>query len=146
MADETSTLRRGRFESLLDAGHGEGVLARPEAGAIVEGALLHFDGERYALHAWCIMPNHVHVLFTPAPAVALSAIVHAWKSFTAHAINRALGRTGRLWWEEYFDRAIRDADHFERALSYIEENPVKAGLCARATEWPFSSARTRPEG
>jgi REP element-mobilizing transposase RayT len=146
MADETSALRRGRFESLLDAGHGEGVLARSEVGAIVEGALLHFDGARYALHAWCVMPNHVHVLFTPASTVALSSIVHSWKSFTAKAINVALGRQGRLWCEEYFDRAIRDGEHFERARSYIEENPVKAGLCTTPADWPSSSARMRPEG
>jgi putative DNA methylase len=143
LANETSALRRGRFESLLDAGHGETILAQPDAGAIVEGALLHFDRARYGLHAWCVMPNHVHVLLTPGPGFALSAIVHAWKSFTAKAINRVLRRQGRLWWEEYFDRAIRDDEHFERARWYIEENPVKAMLCAAPSDWPFSSARLR---
>jgi putative DNA methylase len=144
MADETSALRRGRYESLLDAGHGEGVLARPEAGAIVQGALLHFDSKRYCVHAWCVMPNHVHVLFTPEPGISLSSIVHSWKSFTAKAINGALGRSGRIWWEEYFDRAIRDGDHFERARFYIEDNPVQAGLCRLAEDWPFSSAHSLP--
>ena len=140
MADETSALRRERFEALLDTGHGEGLLARPEVGLIVEKALLHFDAERYVLHAWCVMPNHVHVLATPHEGVSLSRLVHGWKSFTAHAINAALGRSGRLWFEEYFDRAVRDEAHFEAVKAYIEDNPVKAGLCAAPADWPFSSA------
>ena len=140
MADETSALRRERFEALLDAGHGEGLLARPEVGALVERALLHFDTERYVLHAWCVMPNHVHVLATPREGVSLSRLVHGWKSFSAHAINAALGRSGRIWFGEYFDRAIRDGAHFEAVKAYIEDNPVKAALCAAAVDWTFSSA------
>jgi putative DNA methylase len=144
LADETSALRRSRFETLLDAGYGDAVLARPDAGVIVEGALLYFDDARYRLHAWCVMPNHVHVLLTPDPGFALSSILHAWKSFTAKAINRVLRRQGQLWREEYLDRAIRDGDHFERARWYIEENPVKARLCEAPSDWPFSSARRLP--
>jgi REP element-mobilizing transposase RayT len=133
-------LRRARFEALLDAGFGERLLAEPRLAAIVEGALLHFDGSRYRLHGWCVMPNHVHVLVTPLNDFSLSAILHAWKSFTAKAINAALGRRGKLWFEEYFDRRIRDAVHLAAALAYIENNPVKAGLCAATADWPFSSA------
>jgi putative DNA methylase len=110
---------------------------------IVQAALLKFDGARYCLHAWCVMPNHVHVLATPLGAWSLSSILHSWKSFTAKQINKALSRDGAVWWEEYFDRAIRDDVHFEVAKTYIEENPVKAGLCVTAAEWPFSSARAR---
>ncbi len=132
--------RRARFEALLDAGHGEGLLADGANAAIVEDTLARFDGEKYRLHAWCVMPNHVHVLATPLGATTLSSITHSWKSFSAKAINARLGRTGPLWFEEYFDRAIRDAAHFEAARSYIEENPVKAGLCARAADWGCSSA------
>lgn len=140
LADETSALGSERFEALLDAGHGEGLLARPEIGAIVQNALLHFDADRDCLHAWCVMPNHVHVLATPLEGASLSSLVHSWKSFTAHAINAALGRQGTLWFEEYFDRAIRDDEHFWTAKAYIEENPVKAGLCVSPEDWPFSSA------
>ncbi len=138
-ADATSALRRERFEGLLDAGHGEGLLARPEIGALVQQALRHFDGNRYFLHAWCVMPNHVHVLVTPLKGFSLSSLVHSWKSFTAKAINSALGREGTVWFEEYFDRAIRDEAHFSAAKDYIEDNPVKAGLCAAPGDWPFSS-------
>jgi len=140
LADETSALRRERFEALLDAGRGECLLARAEIGAIVQNALLHFDEVRYSLHAWCVMPNHVHVLVTPARGLSLSAMVHSWKSFTAKAINAAMDRRGAVWFEEYFDRAIRDDEHFAAAQSYIEYNPVKAGLCAAPEDWPFSSA------
>ncbi|WP_114912915.1 REP-associated tyrosine transposase [Acidibrevibacterium fodinaquatile] len=139
-AGETPALQRQRFESLLDSGHGECLLARPELAAIVENALLHFHGTRYRLHAWCIMPNHVHVLATPLHGFSLSSIVHSWKSFTAKAINAALGRSGAVWFEEYFDRAIRDDAHFAAAQAYIEANPVKAGLCAAPEAWAFSSA------
>jgi REP element-mobilizing transposase RayT len=62
------------------------------------------------------------------------------KSFTSHEANKILGRRGQFWMEEYFDRYIRDAKHFSNAIAYIENNPVKAGLCARPEEWPFSSA------
>lgn len=139
-AGETPALQRQRFESLLDSGHGECLLARPELAAIVENALLHFHGTRYRLHAWCIMPNHVHVLATPLHGFSLSSIVHSWKSFSAKAINAALGRSGAVWFEEYFDRAIRDDAHFAAAQAYIEANPVKAGLCAAPEAWAFSSA------
>lgn len=140
LAARTSALRRQRFEAFLDAGHGESLLESPRIGAIVQNALLHFDGDRYRLHAWCVMPNHVHVLFTPLEGHALSSIVHSWKSYTAKAINVVLGRDGRLWFEEYFDRAIRDEEHFWAARVYIEENPVKAGLCLIPVDWPLSSA------
>jgi putative DNA methylase len=133
--------RRKRIEAALDAGHGACFLQQPEIAALVENALLHFDEERYRLHAWVVMPNHVHVLVTPSHGNSLSSLVHAWKSFTAKAANRLLGREGAFWFEEYFDRAIRDDRHFVRAVEYIENNPVQAGLCAQAADWLFGSAR-----
>jgi putative DNA methylase len=141
LTEDGADARREKYEALLDAGHGEGLLGDARAGAIVQDSLLHFDGVRYRLHAWCVMPNHVHALATPLDPWALSAILHSWKSYSAKRINAALGRAGRVWWEEYFDRAIRDDAHFEAAKTYIEANPVKAGLCAQAADWPFSSAR-----
>ena len=74
-------------------------------------------------------------------------MVQGWKSFTAHAANILIGRTGRFWQPEYFDRAIRDERHLGNALQYIDENPVKAGLVSEAGAWPFSSmARQAREG
>jgi REP element-mobilizing transposase RayT len=89
------------------------------------------------------MPNHVHTLFTPREGHKMSAIVHSWKSFTAHECNKLLGTTGRFWEREPFDRYIRNERHFRNTLAYIEENPVKAGLCDKPDEWLWSSARRR---
>lgn len=144
--DVTAEDRRQRFEVSLDAGHGASFLSEPVCGRIVRGALSHFDGDRYRLHAWCVMPNHAHVLVTPSAGQSLSALTHAWKGFTAHAINAARGTTGRVWAEEYFDRAIRDDAHFESCKGYIENNPVKAGLCTEPGDWPCSSATVTERG
>jgi REP element-mobilizing transposase RayT len=140
LSETSAEAKRARFEALLDAGAGERTLAIPRAAAIVQDALLHLDLLRYRLHAWCVMPNHVHVLATPGQDVSLSSMVHSWKSFTAHAINAELGRKGRLWAEEYFDRVMRNDEQFRTTWAYIEENPIKAGLCASPELWPYSSA------
>ncbi|AEP11955.1 REP-associated tyrosine transposase [Chloracidobacterium thermophilum] len=138
--DEQALERRKRIEAALDAGHGACWLRDPHIAELVEQSLLHFDGERYALHAWCVMPNHVHVLVTPLHGNSLSSILHGWKSFTAREANRRLGREGPFWMEEYFDRAIRDENHFRRVVEYIGNNPVKAGLCPEPSAWRWSSA------
>ena len=135
-----------RIEAWLNRGHGRCVLRDPRMAQIVEDALLHFDGERYRLLAWVIMPNHVHVLAETLAGHRLGDFIHSWKSFTAKDINRVMGRTGPLWQAEYFDRYIRDADHFRDAIRYIEQNPVEAGLAARAEDWAFGSARRKSSG
>jgi putative DNA methylase len=131
------------IQRYLDAGHGACVLRNTDIAAIVEENLLHFDGDRYHLHAWVVMPNHVHVVFTPIAPAALAEILHTWKSYTAKAINRLLGTYGDVWFPDYRDRAIRDQRHFDSAILYAEFNPVAAGLCARPEDWMFSSARRR---
>lgn len=70
----------------------------------------------------------------------MSGIVHSWKSYTANKANRLLRRQGDFWHRDYFDRYIRDDRHFAAAVRYIEENPLRAGLCAAQVEWPFGSA------
>ena len=142
--DEAATKRRERIERALDSEHGDGSLRQPAVAEVVENALLHFDGERYRLHAWTIMPNHVHALATPMAGHSLSAILHAWKSFTSRRANAMLGRSGIFWAPEYFDRVIRNENHFSNALSYIAMNPVKAGLCGAPEDWRFSSAWNGP--
>jgi len=137
---EADRERRIRIDAYLDRGYGSCYLKDPRLAEIVQNALLHFDGERYALHAWSVMPNHVHTLYTPEPRWELSQIAHSWKSFTANECNKVLGRAGEFWQREPFDRYIRNQKHFNSALRYIENNPVKAGLCAQAEDWPWSSA------
>jgi REP element-mobilizing transposase RayT len=143
LAQLPTAKRSEAADAILDAGHGRGDLAVPELGVLAQDALLHFDGERYALMAWCVMPNHVHALIETREGYRLDSIVHSWKSFTAHSANRFLGRVGQFWAPEYFDRYMRDDGQFAAAQAYIEANPVKAGLCADAAEWPYSSASFR---
>jgi len=132
-----------KIADYLDAGHGICVLRDSRVGGLVENALLHFDGQRYRMFAWCVMPNHVHTLIETREGFPLASVVHSWKSFVAHKVNRTFGRTGTLWQREYHDRYIRSAEHCQDAVRYIENNPVKAGLAVLPHEWPLSSARFR---
>jgi Rad3-related DNA helicase/REP element-mobilizing transposase RayT len=117
-----------RFQQWLDAGEGECVLKNPKVSAIVENALRHFDGERYVLGHYVIMPNHVHTLVRPLGDAALAEITHSWKSFTAHEINGLLNRKGSLWQPESFDCIVRHEAQLEKFSAYICENPAKANL------------------
>ena len=90
------------------------------------------------------MPNHVHLL-VEIWRTAQSQLVKDWKSVTAHRINRLLDRQGKWWQADYWDRSIRDEEHYRKVVHYIEWNPVKAGLVTAPEQWPFSSARFRDE-
>jgi putative DNA methylase len=138
--NEAAVERHRRIERYIDGGLGVAWLRDTRIAQLVQENLLHFDGDRYRLHAWVIMPNHVHVLLTSAPSQSLPSIVHAWKSYSAHSANRLLGRRGDFWRRDYYDRYIRDDRHYAAVVAYIEANPVKASLCAHAREWPFGSA------
>jgi REP element-mobilizing transposase RayT len=137
---------RERIEKYADAGKGECWLRAVECAEIVENALLHFDGERYRLLAWCIMPNHVHVLIETVAGFPLGDIVHSWKSFTAKKCNKVLSRSGTFWMPDYFDRLVRNADHLRSVTAYILYNPVSAGLCSSPTDWEWSSAANEDAG
>ena len=143
--DVDAALRR-RIEFYLDQGYGECHLRDPRVANSVQNSLLFFDGQRYRLTAWVIMSNHAHMLMTPCPGYDLSNVLHSIKSYTANEANKLLGRHGQFWQPESFDRWIRDAVHFARVISYIENNPVKARLCAKPEDWLFSSAWFRAKG
>lgn len=132
-----------RWEAILDAGHGACWLSDPTVANVVEEALLHFDGERYRLVAWCVMPNHVHVMAEINDGFRLGNIVASWKQFSARMANRHLRRTGPFWQVDYFDRYIRTDKHYAVAVQYIEDNPVRAGLVTIAKPWRWSSAWRR---
>lgn len=117
-----------RVDDWLDKGHGECLLRNPECAAVVSGALEHFDGERYELAGYVVMPNHVHALFQPFEGHDLKDILHSWKSFTAKKINKLLTRSGILWQEEYWDRIMRNERHLLACLRYMKMNPANAGL------------------
>jgi putative transposase len=136
--DDPERLRR--VERYLDAGQGACWLRRPEIADLVEGALLHFDGARYPLLCWVVMPSHVHLLIETAQGHPLADVVQAWKSYTAKRANELLQRGGQFWARDYFDRYIRDDQHLQAVVRYIENNPVKAGLVDRPEDWPYGSA------
>ncbi len=104
---------------------------------------LHYRHSRvYTLHAFCVMPNHVHMLFTPLSDGesyhALPSILQSLKRYTARRSNELLGRRGRFWQEESYDHFVRNSDEHQRIVHYIRNNPVKAGLVTHADEWPWS--------
>ncbi|GAA5484202.1 REP-associated tyrosine transposase [Haloferula sargassicola] len=136
-ADDDLHRRIAQYE---DAGHGSCLLGEPEHAAIVQATLIAGHPDRYRLLDWCIMPNHVHAMIRLTSGFSLAQILQLWKGGSALQINRLTGRTGRLWGREYFDRLIRDEQHYFRAKRYIRRNPVKAGLCREPEDWPFSSA------
>lgn len=148
--------RRRRIEALMDAGYGSCILRNESAACCMLETWFRFDGERYRLLAFVVMPNHCHVLIECLEGFPLWKTVNSWKSYTARWINghvalspveqAALGRDAlnshrrRLWQRDYWDRYIRNEQHFNAAKYYIENNPVTAGLVQVPEDWPWSSA------
>lgn len=148
--------RRKRLHDWIDAGHGACYLEDAKCAKVVQEAFLYFNEERYHLYAWVVMPNHFHVLFQPVNGWSMAKIVASWKRFTAIEIKLVLrarqesarllsGISEPLWPREYWDRYIRNEQHLQAAIAYIEQNPVKAGLCSNASEWRWSSASGESE-
>lgn len=135
--------RLDRLDHELDVGRGACWLQQSAIASMVENAFLHFDTGRYRLLAWCLMPNHVHVVIEILNGQSLTRIVGSWKSFTAKRANSLLNRSGSFWHADYFDRYMRDEDHLARTIEYVEQNPVKARLVKKASDWPWSSAHRR---
>lgn len=116
------------WDGAIDRGAGECVLARPELSSIVENSLLHFDGQRYEMIDFAVMPNHVHVLVAFHGEDALLTQCRSWKRFTSGQIQKVLGRRGEFWQVEQFDHLVRSEDEFEYYREYVAANPGKAGL------------------
>lgn len=127
------------FDNFLDKGLNEPFWLRtPELASMVCGAI-HFQetAGKINLQAFCVMPNHVHLLFTPIGGCSVETVVHSIKSYTAHEINKHLNRSGKVWADESFDHIVREGE-LERIVMYILENPVKAGLVAQWQDWRWS--------
>jgi REP element-mobilizing transposase RayT len=135
------------MDRILDtARSGPRFLAQPEIANLMVEALR--DGERrfqrYQLHSFVIMPNHVHLLVTPH--VVATKWLGPLKGFTAYRANQMLGRHGRPFWQdESYDHAVRSDTEFQRICGYIERNPVSAGLVNAADQYRWSSAWCEPE-
>jgi len=105
-----------------DSGYGECLLQDQQVYKIVKEAFEYYDGIRYDLLKLVIMPNHVHLLVKQKPGFSLSKIIHSWKSFTANEANKYLNREGTLWMADYYDTYIRDDEHLEAVIKYIDKN------------------------
>jgi putative DNA methylase len=118
-------------------------LKQPElASMIVESLHKGIALGHYSLGAFVVMANHVHVLLQPR--IPPSRLLQSLKGFTAREANRRLDRTGKPFWQaESYDHWVRDEEEYRRIAAYIESNPVKAGLVARAEDHPWSSANTK---
>jgi type I restriction enzyme R subunit len=123
------------FHKFLDAGHGACLLADRAVSEIVGDALRFFDGERYQLGTWVVMPNHVHAVFQAMDAWQPREILHSWKSFTARKMNKARKSEGQVWQHESYDRIVRSAEELARIETYIRDNPKKAGVEVHHASW-----------
>jgi len=128
-----------KIEAYVDSGAGESWFKRPELAAVVANSLKFWDGKRYQLEAWCVMPNHVHVLFWLFDGEGLASILGSWKKFTSRRVNAMMNRRGMLWQDESYDHLIRNEQEFARAVHYILDNPRKAGL----SQWPWIYVRSQ---
>jgi REP element-mobilizing transposase RayT len=117
-----------RWNAHLDACHGKCVLRRPVLAEIVAQSLKHFDGDRYELTDFVIMPNHVHLVAAFPNEDAMLHHCESWKRYTATKLNRQLGRSGRFWQQDGFDHLLRSVEEFDYLRQYIANNPSRAGL------------------
>jgi putative DNA methylase len=152
-----------RYDEYLDSLRDLRGLDDPRVATLVRDSLYYWHEKTYGLVAYCIMPNHAHLLIRPfgvettgeseresrVPGEAadaaspLAAIMHSLKSYTAHEANKLLGRRGQFWQHESYDHWVRDDDELERIIAYIDYNPVKAGLASRPHEYRWCSAYDR---
>jgi REP element-mobilizing transposase RayT len=150
-----------KFEEILDrARSGPTWLKDARVAAMVIDSLRYRDGKVYRLDAFCVMSNHLHVVFAPflserdlteersgeglrfkSSQPPLDSIMHSLKSFTAQEANKLIGRVGAFWEAESYDHVIRTRDEFHRVVAYVVKNPVKAGLVQRWQDWPWSWRR-----
>lgn len=129
-----------RQQEYLDRGAGRCELSNPSVAEAVEAVILGGDNIHYQLIAWCIMPNHVHVLFAQLAGVPLSKAVRGIKVLSSKRANLVLGRSGTFWARQYFDRFMRDEQHLRTTIFYIHNNPVRARLAPNPRGWRWSSA------
>ena len=139
-----------RWDTYLDrAEFGPRWLSQTEIAEIVNEALHYRDGHVYDLQAFCIMSNHVHVVFEPCKSEChsdlgseyhsdLPKIMQSLKRHTARQANKILGREGAFWQDESYDHVIRDGEEYARIIHYVLENPVKAGLVSKWDEWQWT--------
>jgi REP element-mobilizing transposase RayT len=136
----------GKWDAVLDEGRGPDWLRNPEIAKLVADSMHYFAGKRYDLLAYCIMSNHVHVVFTPLLKVEetcypLAQILHTMKGYSAGRANRLLSRSGAFWLHESYDHYVRSEAELGRIITYVVNNPVKAGLVSEWQAWLWTYCR-----
>jgi putative transposase len=139
-------LKRSLVDEALDSSSNGHLFNQPEHADLMQSALRFFDGNRYDLQAWCVMPNHIHVVLVTSPDVLLGAVIRSWKRYVTRSINKIHDFKGPIFAPDYFDRFVRNLRQAETAIHYVEANPVRAGLVQQATNYPWSSAYFRARG
>jgi len=128
--------------ALADGKYGPLWLQEHGIASLVADALHYRNGSVYELHAYCIMPNHVHLVCTPLRTangyVSLSSILHSLKSYTAHQANQHIGRNGEFWQHESYDHMVRSDAELRRVIEYVINNPVKANLVPDWESWEWT--------
>jgi len=135
-----------RWQSVLDDCRGSCPLRAGELAGMVATSLRHFDGTRYRLTAFVVMPNHVHVLVTFPDEAAMLAQCESWKHYTAVQLNKKLGSTGPFWQTDGFDHLVRSEKQYDALKQYIAENPWRARLHAGEYVWYSVDEQCRPSG
>ena len=136
--DKIARSRAIDFE--LDRSQHGRTLLNIEVSALVQSVLVHFDGQRHRLLAWCIMPNHVHAVFEQIAGWQLGGVIKSWKGVSTRLINQRTGSTGQFWAPDFYDRYMRNEAHLMQTIHYVDNNPVHARLVTAAQDWQFSSA------
>jgi putative transposase len=131
-----------KWDAELDAAeHSPHWLSEPGVAGLVCAAMHYRDAKVYTLEAYCVMPNHVHLVCTPltdnGEVFPLSKILHSLKGYTARQANLALGLEGEFWQHESYDHVVRDNAELPRIIEYVLMNPIRAGL---APKWVYRRA------
>ena len=121
------------IENYLDkSDSGQLWLREVQIAQLVNDAIHYRDGKEYGLEAFCIMPNHVHMVIRPLWAgdryYPLAEILKSLKGYTARMANKILGRSGYFWQHESYDHAVRSEQDLMKIVQYVLDNPIKAGL------------------
>ena len=162
-ASKNNTQHRKYIEDSLDHGYGSCILSNPAIAQEIISGWSYFDKKRYDLIAYVVMPNHVHLLIKAYDKWPLGALVHSWKQHATTFIKNhadiwktyeqswhnihskaardcgAPSKRPHIWQREYWDRFIRDENHFKKTVDYIHLNPVKSGLVQQPQQWTYSS-------
>jgi type I restriction enzyme R subunit len=140
LENELRRILSDRWNDHLDDCHGACVLRQPALSKIIADSLLHFDGDRYEMTDFVVMPNHVHLLAAFPRSEAMLEQCESWKHFTATRLNRILGAKGRFWMQDGWDHLVRSQVQLDELRAYIANNPTKARL--REGEYRLYSSRS----